>query len=440
MPTDPASALRRADDLLRQGHRDQAIVEYVKIAEFYHHEGFLPKAAALYKKILKIRPHDETALLRSGEIAEAQGLVADAKSAFLSLSEQRRHRGDRTGAAQLLVRIGALDPGDVAAQRRAAAALLEIDDRPGAAAVCKDLAFHLLKRGRHADAVNLLREAAEQESLGPDAAGPLLERHRRFAAGQLSQAERPNPAELKTIATLLASLGLDEQALQALADAEPATVDAETPPAARVPLRVVRPHVQIIADRVEQPAGVTVDVERPPEVPEEARDLSGALDLTEPAEDTRDAEPVADGARFAELQDLFEEWKGEAAKLESAETTSRELELGEQYYRAGKIDHATRALQMATRSPAQRFRAAALLGRIELERGRAWDAIRWFERATDAKPPSPEIAHELLYDLANTLESVGERERALAVFIELRMDEPHYRDVARRVSRLLKRP
>ena len=118
---------------------------------------------------------------------------------------------------------------------------------------------------------------------------------------------------------------------------------------------------------------------------------------------------------------------------------ARELDLGERYYQAGMIDHAARALQMAARAPNQRFRAAALLGRIELERGRAWEAIRWFERATEAPAPVGEQSLELLYDLANTLESVGERERALAVFIELRMDDPRYRDVAKRVSRLLKR-
>lgn len=47
MLIDHASALRRAEDLLRQGHRDAAIAEYGKIAEFYHQEGFLPKASAL---------------------------------------------------------------------------------------------------------------------------------------------------------------------------------------------------------------------------------------------------------------------------------------------------------------------------------------------------------------------------------------------------------
>lgn len=501
MTIDHASTLRRAEDLLRQGHRDAAIAEYVKIAEFYHQEGFLPKASALYKKILKIKPNDEAALLKSGEIAEAQGLVAAAKTAFLNLAEQRRRRGDRQAAAQLLVRVGALDPGDVPAQRRAAAGLLEIDDRHGAAGVYKDLACHLLKRNRRIESVDLLREAAEQEGLGPDAAGPLLEKYRRFVAGLASASERPGPDELKTIAALLASLGLDEQALKALGDvdatptgsvaadaaaaesasASPVAMDDALAPA-RVPLRVVpRPSTLrplenrgVVPSLVEgqepqgRPEPSRGSIARDPEpgeteadaghpvVPVSTRpglvegragaadeatelDLSGALDVPRVENEPRDETIAESASLFSDLQDLFEELKDEATGRESAEMLARELDLGERYYQAGMIDHATRALQMAAHAPAQRFRAAALLGRIELERGRAREAIRWFERATEAPAPAGEQSLELLYDLANTLESVGERERALAVFIELRMDDPRYRDVARRISRLLKR-
>ena len=38
-------------------------------------DGFLPKASALFKKILKIRPEDEHSMLRLGQIAAKQGLL-----------------------------------------------------------------------------------------------------------------------------------------------------------------------------------------------------------------------------------------------------------------------------------------------------------------------------------------------------------------------------
>ena len=47
-------------------------------------------------------------------------------------------------------------------------------------------------------------------------------------------------------------------------------------------------------------------------------------------------------------------------------------------------------------------------------------------------------AAALLYDLATTLESVGENSRALAVFVELESESGGYRDVAGQIERLSK--
>ena len=41
-----------------------------------------PKAAALYKKILKIKPDDEPSQLKLGEISAKQGLLVDAGARF----------------------------------------------------------------------------------------------------------------------------------------------------------------------------------------------------------------------------------------------------------------------------------------------------------------------------------------------------------------------
>jgi hypothetical protein len=44
----------------------------------------------------------------------------------------------------------------------------------------------------------------------------------------------------------------------------------------------------------------------------------------------------------------------------------------------------------------------------------------------------------VLYDLADTLEKVGEYGRSLAVFVELEADSAGYRDVVSRIDRLSK--
>ncbi|HVB37433.1 MAG TPA: tetratricopeptide repeat protein, partial [Vicinamibacterales bacterium] len=162
MATDRDTALRKAEKLLRQGRLDQAIEEYVRIVEEHPHdltsanalgdlcvragqveqavaqyariagylarEGFLSKAAALYKKILKIRPLDEPTLLQAADIAARQGLLADARSYLTAVIDRRTARGDARGAAEIRVRLGGIDPGDVEASLAAARARAELGE------------------------------------------------------------------------------------------------------------------------------------------------------------------------------------------------------------------------------------------------------------------------------------------------------------------------
>ena len=104
----------------------------------------------------------------------------------------------------------------------------------------------------------------------------------------------------------------------------------------------------------------------------------------------------------------------------------------------GMPEDAIKALEGAARSPRQRFDAASMLGRLYLERNDAVHAIEWLERAAEAPAPTPDAGRALLYDLAKTLESVGEHSRALAVFVELESESGGYRDVNKQIERLSK--
>ena len=95
---------------------------------------------------------------------------------------------------------------------------------------------------------------------------------------------------------------------------------------------------------------------------------------------------------------------------------------------ASQVTDGIRALEAASRAPIHRFRAAAALGRIYCDRGALSQAIEWFERAAEAPAPSAEDGHALFYELAVSLESIGEVERALAVCLELQAGAGDYRD------------
>jgi tetratricopeptide (TPR) repeat protein len=193
LPLDREETLKKAEKLLRQGRLDGAIAEYVRvvedqprdwntantlgdlyaranqaekavaqysrIADHFYKEGFYPKAAALYKKILKIAPDHEASQLILGDISAKQGLLADAKSQLSAIAARRRARGDRRGADEIVVKLGEIDPSDVDARLAAARVLAERGDTQLAATRFRALHDDLQEKGRSADALNALREA-----------------------------------------------------------------------------------------------------------------------------------------------------------------------------------------------------------------------------------------------------------------------------------------
>ena len=186
-PQDWNTANILGDLYMRAGQSDKAVEQFARIADGLLRDGFLPKAAALYKKILKIRPDDGHALLQAGEIAATQGVLVDARTYLNAVAERRLARGDRHGAAEIRVRLGSLDPADFDARRIAARARIEIGDGPGALRDLKAIAADLAQKGRGADAMVVLQEAAELNPTDEDLRGQLFTAY--VAAGDLEHAE-----------------------------------------------------------------------------------------------------------------------------------------------------------------------------------------------------------------------------------------------------------
>src|SRR5262245_2406564 len=147
VPIDRATILKNAEKLLRQGKADAAIEEYLRvvgefprdwatanvlgdlfvrakrvddgvaqflrIADGLKEEGESPKAAAVYKKILKLAPDHEPSLLQAAGIAVAEGQLAEARGHLHALAKLRESRGDTPGVVEIKVRLAGLDPDDV---------------------------------------------------------------------------------------------------------------------------------------------------------------------------------------------------------------------------------------------------------------------------------------------------------------------------------------
>lgn len=678
-PFDREAALKSAEKALRQGRIDAAIVEYVKvveaqprdwnsanalgdlyvrgnqldkglqqftrIADHLAEEGFYPKAAALFKKILKLKPDDEYALLQSGDLAARQGTLADAKQYFQTVADRRKARGDKKGAAEIAIRLGTLDPDDLEARMRAAHLAAETGDAATALREFRDVAARYEKQDRGADALIALQAAFDLDSSDDETRTRLFVAYLAGQTPDLARKVASGAAELKQVAAAYAQAGQGDLSLEVLgqvaaadpsdlevraglamayvargdlakartylsaetAGADPAlwitlgemeltagrtsegraaikqalTLDRNQAQAAvvvgcrlaesnaeagyecidavadaaledgdyaaaavslheftiRVPTHLValmrlveicvdgdleatmyeaqaqladaylnvgrgleariisedlvarepwnRANLDrfrralvmlgeadpdaIIADRLSGDSpflasekmdlneGVSFDT--PPPVPEpppapvakaapkpkvaavpaETFTDSGAIeiDLTDAlAEPPAPAPPTAPAPRS--LDQVFRGLRDESNRQSAEEAAAEQYRLALTYHEMGMTEDAMKALEGATRSPRQRFDAASMLGRLYLERKDMEHAIEWLERAAEAPAPTADAGRSLLYDLAQTLEMVGESSRALAVFVELESESGGYRDVSGHIDRLSK--
>jgi tetratricopeptide (TPR) repeat protein len=185
-PQDWNTANILGDLYVRAGQSDKAVAQFARIADSLGRDGFFPKAAALYKKIIKIRPDDEHALLQAGEMAANQGVLVDARTYLNTVADLRVARGDKAGAAEIRIRLGSLDPSDFDARRAGARARVESGDSAGAMADLKAIAADLVDKGRQADAIAVLREAAEIDPSDEDVRGQLFSA--QIADGDLDRA------------------------------------------------------------------------------------------------------------------------------------------------------------------------------------------------------------------------------------------------------------
>ena len=665
-PRDWNTANALGDLYVRAGQTDKAVEQFIRIADSLGKEGFLPKAAALYKKVLKLKPDHEHALIQGAEIAATQGRLADARSYLTTVAERRRARGDTRGAAQMTIRLGTLDPADFGARSAAASARVKIGDVAGAVSDLKALAAELAEKGRQTDAFEALRQAALLTPDDDEIRERLLDLY--VAAGAFAQARAcaATVEQFKALAATLEAKGHPDEALEALRDAarlDPADAALKTEIArafiARGDMTAAAeyltaeaagndPHLlltvaemQLRAGRLDE--GVTLvrrvleqdpsrrdDIallgwkmaEQAPEAGFQVVELvaaravaqsdwasasaalqefvtrvsnhipalmhlveicvDGGLEATmysaqaqladayiaagsgpearfiaedlvarepweranierfrralvllgEPDPDSLIAERLSGQSPFTSMAladdsgdfpplDLAPEppaavppvpsespavtvtprtreplghvelsvnaprLDGVVGDIESPVTTtppdagseSVEIDLSvvlddikaavaadldggiekprgdasrrwdeanEQYKRglalrdAGRIDESIQALEAASRSPRHRFQAAALVGRMYRERGMVSQAVEWLERAAQAPAPTAGEGHQLMYELADLLESLGEFARALAICLELQADAGNYRDIAARVDRLAK--
>jgi tetratricopeptide (TPR) repeat protein len=212
-PRDWTTANTLGDLYLRLQKTDKAVEQFTRIADHLAAEGFLPRAGALYKKILKLKPDDEQALVQMAEIARGQGLIADARAYLTTVLERRQGRRDKKGVADVRVRLGALDPSDIDTRLVGARARADVGDVKGAVRDLQEIAADLTKQGKEPDAFKLLQEAARLDPRDRELRGRIA--RAAVARGDLAVASQYLTAEIAgddpDLLMVVAGIGLRSQ-------------------------------------------------------------------------------------------------------------------------------------------------------------------------------------------------------------------------------------
>jgi tetratricopeptide (TPR) repeat protein len=158
-PRDLTTANLLGDLYVRASQPERALEQYRRIADSLVRDGLYPKASALFRKILKLQPEDEQTRLVLADMCAKQGQLQEAKQYLTAVGATRRARGDKDGAADVALRLSALDPSDIPTRLTAARTLEEMGWTADAAGHFRSISGDLRAQGRAAEALDALRDA-----------------------------------------------------------------------------------------------------------------------------------------------------------------------------------------------------------------------------------------------------------------------------------------
>ncbi len=170
-PNDLLTLNRLGDLLARQGRHPEAIDYYRRIAEQFASGGFVPKAIAIHKKILRLDPQNLESMVALGELYIAQKLNGEARSYLLHASNQYLQNKQFAEAKAVYETLVEAEPSDLRHRVRLAETKIALGDDQGGGTELMRLASSMLAGGQAGEAEKVYHRALE---LMPQSHEPLL--------------------------------------------------------------------------------------------------------------------------------------------------------------------------------------------------------------------------------------------------------------------------
>jgi tetratricopeptide (TPR) repeat protein len=165
-------------------------------------------------------------------------------------------------------------------------------------------------------------------------------------------------------------------------------------------------------------------------------DLAKELELELAEEEAMVEEATGRGKEEAILEEVFREFQKGVQEQLSEEDSDTHFNLGIAYKEMGLLPEAIREFQVASRDPGLFVECCSMVGMCYMEQGMWGQAADWFQKALGAPNLTPEAQLALRYDLAASLESAGDLDRAVGLYQEVVALSPDYRDVSTRLDAL----
>jgi tetratricopeptide (TPR) repeat protein len=110
------------------------------------------------------------------------------------------------------------------------------------------------------------------------------------------------------------------------------------------------------------------------------------------------------------------------------------FELGELYFKLGRISEAQPEFQKAQGNPSKRLAAMSYMGQCLAKRGMFDMAANTLQMALKEKPGFDEEKKELLYALASVLEKMGKKEEAIEHYKTIYQNDMGFKDVSAKID------
>jgi tetratricopeptide (TPR) repeat protein len=217
-PKDVRVWLKIGDLYAKKGAKQEATDTYLKVARFYHEQGFLDKAIAVYQQILKLDPRLVDVILKLAELYRQRGKLAEAMQYYESVAAHFHREGNTKDALGTVAQLVDLDPENIATRIK----LAELYSKEGlleeAATQFTHACDQLRRQGRQDDFVKvaerLLWHKPDNHALNRELAGLYLRRNDpRRALQKLQACFKADPRDVETLGLLaLAFQALEQKA------------------------------------------------------------------------------------------------------------------------------------------------------------------------------------------------------------------------------------